>query len=101
MAYDLILAERTRRALAAYGAAAEREMLGGLMFYIGGRMLAGVINDQLVLRLAPEAAAEALGRNGVDATAEAEMPGVISVSPAGHEQEEDLADWIALAARGL
>lgn len=99
MPYDDRLADRVRTALAAYGAAEEREMLGGLMFYFGPRMLAGVINDQLVLRMSPEAAAEALARNRVDPAAEAEMPGVISVSPAGHERDEDLADWIELAAR--
>ena len=99
MPYDDQLAARVRAAIAPHGAADEREMLGGLMFYMGGRMLAGVINDQLVLRLAPEEAAEALSRNGIDPEAEAEMPGVVSVSPAGHEQDEDLADWIGLAVR--
>ncbi len=102
MPYDDQLAARVRAALAAHGDAGagemlEREMLGGLMFYFGDRMLAGVINDQLVLRLSPEAAAEALARNRIDPAAEAEMPGVVSVSPAGHAEDEDLADWIALA----
>lgn len=98
MPYDDGLAERARQALARHGAAREREMLGGLMFYFGDRMIAGVINDQLVLRLSPDAAAEALARNRIDPAGEATIPGVISVSPAGHEREEDLADWIALAA---
>lgn len=100
MPYDDHLASRVRAAIAAHGEAREREMLGGLMFYVEGRMLAGVINDQLVLRMSPDAAAEALARNRIDPSAEAEMPGVISVSPAGHERDEDLADWIALAATG-
>lgn len=98
MPYDDQLAARVRAALARHGDAREREMLGGLMFYVGERMCAGVINDQLVLRLSPEAAAEALARNRIDPDAEPELPGVVSVSPAGHEDDEDLADWIALAA---
>ena len=99
MPYDDALADRVRNALTPYGEANEREMLGGLMFYMDGRMLAGVINDQLVLRMSPEAAAEALARNRIDPAGETDMPGVISVSPAGHERDEDLADWIALATQ--
>ena len=98
MPYDDRLAGRVRDALARHGEAREREMLGGLMFYFGGAMVAGVINDQLVLRLSPQAAADALARNRIDPAAETELPGVISVSRAGHERDEDLADWIALAA---
>ena len=100
MPYDDNLAARVRLALSLYGAPKEREMLGGLMFYMDGRMLAGVINDQLVLRLSPASAAEALARNAIDPDAEQEMPGVFSVSPAGHEWDEDLADWIRLAVEG-
>ena len=101
MPYDDILAGQVRRALAPHGEAREREMLGGLMFYFGDRMLGGVINDQLVLRLSPDAATEALSQNSIDATAEADMPGIISVSPAGHERDEDLLDWIELAVRKI
>lgn len=100
MPYDDTLADRVRAALAPFGPAREREMLGGLMFYREGRMTAGVINDQLVLRMSPEAASSALARNRIDASAEAEVPGVISVSPAGHEQDADLQDWIRLAIEG-
>ncbi len=99
MPYDDQLAARVRAAVARRTEAVEREMLGGLMFYVSGRMLAGVINDQLVLRVSPDAAAEALARNRIDPAGEIEMPGVISVSPAGHERDEDLEDWIDLAMR--
>lgn len=97
MPYDEILAHRVRHALVPYGEASEREMLGGLMFYMNGHMLAGVINDQLVLRMSPAAAAEALARNHIDPAFEETMPEVMSVSPAGHERDEDLAAWIKLA----
>jgi len=102
MAYEDVLVDRTRRALAARGLEIdERELLGGLMFYASGHMLAGVINDQLVLRLSPDAALAALARKSIDAAAEPEMPGIISVSPAGYEEEADLQDWINLAVRSL
>ena len=97
MPFDDLLAGRVRDALADHGDASEREMLGGLMFYMSGRMVAGVIQDQLVLRLSPDAATEALARNSIDAQAEPEMPGIVSVSPAGYEEEADLEDWIRLA----
>ena len=99
MPFDDALADRVRAALQPYGGAEEREMLGGLMFYQSGTMRLGVVQDQLLLRLSPEAAAEALSRNGADPAAEAEMPGIITVSPAGHELDEELQDWIELAMR--
>jgi hypothetical protein len=100
MPYDDILVERVRRAMSSYGEPSERELFGGLMFYLDGRMCAGVVNDQLVLRMSPDAAAEALARNRIDPMGEANIPGIISVSPAGHELEEDLAEWIRLAVEG-
>lgn len=99
MPYDDALAARVRNALTLYGGAEEREVLGGLMFYQSGQMRLGVVQDQLLLRMSPDAAAEALARNGADPTAEEEMPGIITVSPIGHEADEDLNDWIELAMR--
>ena len=99
MPYDDALADRVRHALTAYGGADEREMLGGLMFYQSGKMRLGVVQDQLLLRMSPDAAAEALSRNGADPSAEEQMPGIITVSPVGHELDEDLNDWIELAMR--
>jgi TfoX/Sxy family transcriptional regulator of competence genes len=99
MPYDDALADRVRHALMPYGGADEREMLGGLMFYQSGTMRLGVVQDQLLLRMSPDAAAEALSRNGADPSAEEQMPGIITVSPVGHELDEDLNDWIELAMR--
>lgn len=99
MPYDDALADRVRHALMPYGGADEREMLGGLMFYQSGTMRLGVVQDQLLLRMSLDAAAEALSRNGADPSAEERMPGIITVSPVGHELDEDLNDWIELAMR--
>jgi len=99
MPYDDALADRVRRALTPYGGADEREMLGGLIFCQSGTMRLGVVQDQLLLRMSPDAAAEALSRNGADPSAEEQMPGIITVSPVGHELDEDLNDWIELAMR--
>ena len=99
MPYDDALADRVRHALTPYGGADEREMLGGLIFYQSGTMRLGVVQDQLLLRMSPDAAAEALSRNGADPSAEGQMPGIITVSPVGHELDEDLNDWIELAMR--
>ena len=99
MPYDDALADRVRHALISYGGADEREMLGGLMFYQSRTMRVGIVQDQLLLRMSPDAAAEALTRNGADPSGEKQMPGIITVSPVGHELDEDLNDWIELAMR--
>ena len=65
MAFDPGLADRVRTVLADRTACDERAMFGGLAFMVGGHMACGVLGDDLVLRLGPEGADEALDRPGV------------------------------------
>ena len=60
MAYDETLAARVRALLADCPDVTERRMFGGLTFMVAGHMCCGVHGDQLILRLGPEGAAEAL-----------------------------------------
>jgi TfoX/Sxy family transcriptional regulator of competence genes len=60
LAYNEELASRVREILAEIGDVAERKMFGGIAFMVSGHMCCGVINDDLVLRLGPEAAQKAL-----------------------------------------
>lgn len=60
MAYDEKLAARVRRQLARHKALAEIRMFGGLCWTIRGNMACGVLNDDLVLRVDPEKAADYL-----------------------------------------
>ncbi|MDQ3914759.1 MAG: TfoX/Sxy family protein [Actinomycetota bacterium] len=60
MAYDEELAARVRELLEERGVPSERKMFGGIAFMVNGHMCCGVIKEDLVLRLGPDAANKAL-----------------------------------------
>jgi TfoX/Sxy family transcriptional regulator of competence genes len=62
MAYDEKLAARVRALLADRADVTERKMFGGLTFMVAGHMCCGVQGEELILRLGPEGATEALAR---------------------------------------
>jgi TfoX/Sxy family transcriptional regulator of competence genes len=62
VAYDERLAERVRGVLPDPGAVREQKMFGGLAFMVGGHMFCGVMKDELMLRLGPDGAEQALTR---------------------------------------
>ena len=55
MAYDEALAGRIRQTLAGRGAVSERKMFGGIAFMVGGNMACGVIRQDLMVRVGPDA----------------------------------------------
>ncbi|MEJ3750302.1 TfoX/Sxy family protein [Actinomycetes bacterium KLBMP 9797] len=65
MAYDEALAERVRERLRSDEGVTEKRMFGGLAFLTYGNMTVGVRGDDLIVRVGPDAAAEALSRPGV------------------------------------
>lgn len=67
MAYDEGLAERIRARLGADPAMSEKRMFGGLAFLHHGNMAVGVIGDELMVRVGPEATDAALARPGTRA----------------------------------
>ncbi len=62
MAYDEALANRIRGVLAQRDDVTERKMFGGIAFIIGSRMAAGVIHDDLMVRVGPDAHDDAIAR---------------------------------------
>lgn len=65
MAFDEELAERVREELVAHGVAAdteERKMFGGLAFMLRGNMCCGIVGDELMVRVGPDAYDDALRR---------------------------------------
>jgi TfoX/Sxy family transcriptional regulator of competence genes len=60
MAFDEQLAARVRKLLADRSDVTERRMFGGLTFMVRGHMCCGVQGDELILRLGPDGADEAL-----------------------------------------
>ena len=91
MAYDVHLADRIRSILKDDGEFSERKMFGGLAFMVNGRMCCGVLKTDLVLRLAPEEAAESLRQPHT-------RP-MIYVSAIGTDSDQALATWIGTAVK--
>lgn len=105
MAYDERVAGRLRAAVLRARPAEpvdERKMFGGVALLLGGSMACGVIGDELVVRVAPQAADAALRRphaRPMDFTGKP-MRGFVYVAPAGFEAEAELDAWVATGLAG-
>jgi TfoX/Sxy family transcriptional regulator of competence genes len=55
MAYNENLAERVRQQFSDRGDVAERKMFGGLAFLVRGHMCCGIVGDESMVRIGPEA----------------------------------------------
>ena len=62
MAFDEKLAARLRDLTAERKDVEEKKMFGGLAFLVGGRMAFGIVGDDLMVRVGPEAHEDALAR---------------------------------------
>jgi TfoX/Sxy family transcriptional regulator of competence genes len=99
MAYDEMLAERIREALAGEKAVGEIKMMGGLCFMVSGHMAVGIVGDELMVRVGPKAYERALGRahaREMDFTGRP-TKGFVFVAPAGITTKRSLVSWIAPA----
>jgi hypothetical protein len=99
VAYDEALAERVRKAMPRdAGEVTEKKMFGGLAFLLEGRMVVGVVRDELMARIGPDATTKALTRKHVremDFTGRASRTSVF-VEPAGVKGVA-LRSWINAA----
>jgi RNA polymerase sigma-70 factor (TIGR02960 family) len=98
MAYDERLADRVRERLREWTDVTERRMFGGLTFMLGGHMCCGINNNELILRLAPEAEDTALTAphaRPMDFTRRP-MRGFVTIAPDGLTGPS-LDRWIAQA----
>jgi TfoX/Sxy family transcriptional regulator of competence genes len=106
MAYDEDLANRIRERLGAEDGVTEKAMFGGLAFLLRGNMAVGISGDELMVRVGPDGADDALARPHTrvfDMTGRP-MRGWILVAGDGVRSEPDLDDWVARGvgfARGL
>jgi hypothetical protein len=100
VAYDEILAARIREVAGdIHGEVTERKMFGGLAFMLNGNMFAGVVGDELMLRLGDAGAQAALRREHVremDFTGRP-MKAMVFVGSAGLEGSA-LGEWVTSAA---
>ena len=99
MAYDEALADRVRDVFGPDSDLSERKMFGGLAFMLRGHLCCGVVGDELMLRLGPDLAAEALRKPQVrpmDFTGRP-MKGMVYVAPSGLRGRA-LRAWVEKAA---
>jgi hypothetical protein len=96
MAFDELLGGRVRTALSNQNDIAERRMFGGLAFMVAGNMAVGIMGEDLMVRVGPEAHADALSQPHARAMDFSSRPmvGYVYVAPAGVETEEALAAWV-------
>ena len=96
MAYDEVLAERIRGVLARRRGVAEKKMFGGIAFLVNGNMACGVVADALMVRVGPDAYADALDRphaSEMDFTGRP-MKGMVYVARPGIRTAKLLKDWV-------
>lgn len=97
MAYDEYLQERIDSVLKEKSVPFEaRKMMGGLCYMIDDKMCLGIIGNDLMARVGPDAFDDLLGKKGarvMDFT-KRPMKGYLYVSPEGVDFSEDLEFWI-------
>ena len=101
MAYDEGLAQRIRELLDERPGLGEKKMFGGVAFLVGGNMAVGIVKDELMVRVGPQAHDAALAEPHVrpmDFTRRP-MKGFVFVAPAGFEDDADLSRWVERGAR--
>ena len=99
MTYDQSLAERIREVLAGEKEVDEIKMMGGLCFTMRGHMVVGVVGDELMVRVGPQAYERALTRahaRKMNFTGRP-MKGFVFVDAAGLGTRRSLTSWIASA----
>jgi TfoX/Sxy family transcriptional regulator of competence genes len=99
MAYNELLADRIRFALDERKVTyTEKEMMGSLAFMVDEKMCLGIVKEQLMARIGPDAYEAALKKEGckeMDFTGR-KMNGYVFVEPEAMDREDDLADWVQL-----
>ena len=104
MAYDEALAERIRTALGKSREVAEKRIVGGgLGFMRDGKMLVGVMKDDLLVRVEPERRAALLKQTGVRSLRLGGKPtaAYVLIDPAAIGGRAALRTWIELAATSV
>lgn len=100
MAYSEELAHRVRNILKALPLKLEeKKMMGGLCFMVNDKMCVGIVKENLMCRLAPDAYIESLKKPGckeMDFTGKP-LKSFVFVEPEGTDNQNDLEYWVDLA----
>jgi TfoX/Sxy family transcriptional regulator of competence genes len=100
MAYDEVLEGRIRRAVADREDVGDKKMFGGVAFLLDGKMFCGIVKEDLMVRVGPDAHEKALGEPHVRPMdfSGRPMKGYVYVGPAGTKTDKMVARWVE---RGL
>jgi len=101
VAYNEVLADQIRAALAGRQDITERKMFGGIAFMMRGNMFCGVMKDNLMVRVGPEHHEEALAQpyaRPMDFTGRP-LKGMIYVEPEGYQADKALEWWVEQGLR--
>ena len=96
MAYDEGLAERIRGLLDERSDVSEKKMFGGIAFMVRGYMCVGVVKDDLMVRVGPEAYQDLVRQphaRRMDFTGRP-MKGFVYVESSGLETDTALKRWV-------
>jgi TfoX/Sxy family transcriptional regulator of competence genes len=96
MAYSEGLANRIRTTLSRRRGTGERQMFGGVCFTMNGHVVCGVVKDDLMVRVGPNAYQKSLRRahaRPMDFTGR-QMVGFVYVAAAGLKSAASLKSWI-------
>lgn len=98
MAYDEILNDRIREAVADLPNVEEKHMFGGTCFMVNGKMCVGVVKDEMMCRIDPEIYKEALEKAGCREMIFTGKPmkGYVFVSEEGMKTIKQFNYWISL-----
>jgi TfoX/Sxy family transcriptional regulator of competence genes len=96
MRHDLLTADRVRRILSGRTDVAEKRMVGGLSFVVGGSMCCGVVGEALMVRVGAAAREQALAEPYVRPMkfGGRALAGFVLVDPKGFRSDEELTAWI-------
>lgn len=100
MAYNEHLAERIRQSLRnQHTAFEEKKMMGGLTFMVNTKMCVGIVKNDLMARIGPDAYDSALEKPGIrpmDFTKKP-MKGYVFIAPEAIDLDSQLDEWITAA----
>ena len=98
MPYNEKLADRIRIRIAEIPKVEEKFMFGGVCFMVKGKMCVGIVKDEMMCRIGPDAYETALEKNGCREMVFTGKPmkGYVYVSDEGMKTKKDFDYWINL-----
>jgi TfoX/Sxy family transcriptional regulator of competence genes len=101
MAYSEKLNDRIREAFENTPKTEEKYMFGGVCYMVNGKMCIGVVNDEMMCRIGPDAYEKALEKKGCREMIFTGKPmkGYVFVSEEGMKSKKEFEYWVDLCLK--